>query len=655
VALPFGLVFVWGVLRLVRRVRGAGLGSEAPPPLGRVGLVRLVGQGILQRRLRAGPLAGRTHLAISTGFGVLLLGSLLILVDDHLLAPFGAGLPAGRFYQLFQAVLDLFGIALVAAAAAALLRRLRGRGRRPERPATHRVTAALLTVLLFLGLSGFVLEALRLGTEGGLAGSWAFAGRGLAALLALAELPEALRAGLLHSLWWTHAVVALGLVAAIPFTALRHLVVAPVHLWVASEAPRPAPRTPFDLRELLVGGALDVRVGVASADDVSWRDRLALAACTECGSCDLVCPAVASGSALAPRRLVRSLWRACSPSDLNGNGTGPRDLFESAVSPEEVWACTLCSACIEACPMLVRPPEAIVELRRELVTRNRLPPHGTELLVNLARCGNPYGLPHREREGLAAALGVSTLAEDPDVEVLYWLGCATAYDPRARRVAEAMVAVLRRAGVCFGVLGAEERCTGDAARRLGEEGRFQELALANLETFERYGVRRVVTHCAHCFDTLRNDYPELGGRFETVHHTAFLDELVRTGRLTPGAGPPRRATLHDACCACRFNGLGDEPRRVLAAVPGMETVEMPRSREEAFCCGGGGAGYWYETPHREPIAALRLAEAVGTGAQVLVVECPFCLRKLEDAATGATPPPGLAVRDVAEVVAESWG
>ena len=430
---------------------------------------------------------------------------------------------------------------------------------------------------------------------------------------------------------------------------------APVHLWVASEAPRPAPRTPFDLRELLAGGALDVRVGVASADDVGWKDRLALAACTECGSCDLACPAVASGSALAPRTLVRSLWRACAPSGLDGNGDGSHDLFEAAVSPEEVWACTLCAACVQACPVLVRPPEAIVELRRELVTRNRLPPHGAELLANLARCGNPYGLPHREREGLAAALGVSTLAEDPDVEVLYWLGCATAYDPRARRVAEAMVAVLRRAGVRFGVLGAEERCTGDVARRLGEEGRFQELALSNLETLERYGVRKVVTHCAHCFDTLRNDYPQLGGRFETVHHTAFLDELVRTGRLTPVPALRGGSRCTTPAAPAASTAWATSPGGCSPRCRGSRRWRCPAAgrRRSAAVAVAPATGTRRRAGSRWP--PCELAEAVGTGAEVLVVECPFCLRKLEDAATGAASPPGLAVRDVVELVAESWG
>lgn len=658
-AVPFGIVFLWGLVRLLRRVGGtagaarpAGRGTAAWS--GRAAAGRALRLAVLQRRLRAGPLAGRTHLAISGGFAVLLLGSLVVLVDQHLLRPFGTGLPAGAAYQLFQAALDLAGAALVAGVAIALGRRIPGLRRGAGPPglsAPGRARIGLLVALLFLGVSGFVLEALRLAVEGGAEGSWAFAGRALAALPALADAAPATRDNLFRSLWWLHAVGALGLVAAIPFTALRHLVAAPVNLWLAPEGARPEPRTPFDLRTLLAGGALDVRVGVARAGDVPWRERLALAACTECGACDLVCPAAASGSPLAPRRLVQGLWHACGPT--NGHGAPAPDLVPGAVSAEALWSCTLCAACSRACPVLVRPPEAVLELRRELVTRNELPPRAAEVLSNLARCGNPYGLPQREREGIAAALGAPTLADCPDAEVLYWLGCATAYDPRVRRVAEAMVTLLRRAGVRFAVLGAEERCTGDAARRLGEEGRFQELALQNLATFERYGVRRVLTHCAHCFDTLRNDYPELGGGFETVHHTAFLDELVRSGRLVPGPSARRRATLHDACCACRFNGLAEEPRRLLAAMPGLATAEMSRSREDAFCCGGGGGAYWSPPPRREPVGALRLAEAAATGAEVVVVECPFCLRELEGAAGGSGPAAGLVVRDVAELLAES--
>lgn len=646
VAAPFLLLFAWGLIRLGRRCRlDSGGGSRPKLAPGR--LLRL---GVLQRRLWRNPGVGAIHAAISIGFGILLLGSVVILVDAHVLAPLGRSLPGGSVYASFQALLDVFGLVFVAGVAVALVR---GLAPGPTRQDRSPMAWVLLGTLLFLGSSGFLLEALRLTVDGdpigGGRGAGAFAGRALASVLGLGALPAARDAALYRSLWWVHGAVALVLVAAIPYTRLRHLLTAPANLLVSDEAPRPTPRLPFDLREILAGGALDVRVGVSSTNDLGWRERLALGSCTDCGRCDLVCPAVRCGSALSPRALVRTLWDACD----GGDAETSEILLESIVSGDEVWACTLCGACSLACPVLVRPAEGIVEMRRELVTRGRMPSGASQRLANLARCGNPYGTPHRERERLGASLGAPTPEEEPDFELLYWVGCASTYDSRTWEVAAAMTRLLRRAEVRFAVLGSEERCCGEPARRLGEEGRFQELALQNIAAIERSRATRLVTHCAHCFDTLRNDYPALGAEFEVVHHTELIDGLLRDGRLDPTLAVRLRATVHDACGACRFNGVTAEPRRVLEAVPALEMVEMPRNRENALCCGGGGGSYWYDAPRRESLGELRLDEAVATGAEMVVVECPFCLKELESAAMRRASAGSVQVRDVAEVVALS--
>jgi Fe-S oxidoreductase len=621
---------------------------------------RLLAEALLQRRMADRPVVMWAHRALSWGFLGLAAGAAVLALDANVLQPLGWTVLRGAPYQAVQAFLDLAGLALVAGAAVALARRLRSGDLKPRGAGVTVVLAALLVV----GLTGFLLEGLRMTLEPESWQRWALVGRGTGRLLEAAGLGARLDSGtwltVYGVLWWSQVVLTAGLLAAVPFGHLRHIVTVPAHLATVPDRSPGVLEAPFDLREVLAGGEVDLRVGAATVADFEPWQRRALAACTDCGRCQEVCPASVTGTALSPRELVL---------DLRGAARRPRDsdatdLLESgAVSEEALWACTLCGACAEVCPVRVDPASYVTPLRRELVVRGRLDQRPTEVLTGLARASNPYGFPHAARERLAAELGVPTIAEAPKADWLYWMGCAATYDPRVRRVAEAMVTLLRRAGVSFAVLGGEERCTGDPARRLGEEGRFQELALANLATLERHGVRRILTHCAHCYHALSHEYRQLGGDFEVVHHTQLLARLVAEGRIRPGVEPsgtsPDAApdtpsgpvTLHDACYVGRLHGHLQEPRTTLRAVLGTEIVEMPRHGLRSFCCGGGGAGYWQTVPRRESVGAVRVREAAATGATTVAVECPFCLRLLEDGARAEGN--GLEVLDVAELVVRS--
>jgi Fe-S oxidoreductase len=248
---------------------------------------------------------------------------------------------------------------------------------------------------------------------------------------------------------------------------------------------------------------------------------------------------------------------------------------------------------------------------------------------------------------------VPTLAERADVDLLYWIGCAATFDPRVRRSVIATIAILKAAGLSVGILGGEERCTGDPARRIGEEGLFQDLALRNIETFERYGVTKILTHCAHCYNTFRNEYSALGARIEVVHHAALLADLIGEGRIRPLRAVTAAATIHDSCYLARFNRQVEPPRAALRAIPGLRIAEMERRGVDTFCCGAGGGQYWYEVPRREKVSAIRLREARRTGAETLVSECPFCLKMFEDELLNADPEGRFEIRDIAEVVAAS--
>ena len=636
---PCLVLFIFGVYRHLRSL-GLKVGRPASRSVLR-GLVRLFRFGLLQRRLLRGRDSAWTHLPLSVGFLVLTLGSLAIMVDSYLLQSLGFRIPRGLGYKSFHLTLDLFGLALIAGVSVAIYRRVRVR---PEQAQARRYVLLVLGVLLAMGVSGFVLEGLRIRFEGS-PEPWSFAGNAVAALIAQASLTPASGLALYRILWWSHAVVAFGLIAAVPYSPLRHTLTSPLHILVASDRLSGKLTTPFRLVELVKSGRFDVRVGADVFEDFSWRERLALSACAGSGGCQDACPAHATGTPLSPMRLMEDLERKST--------NGSAGLLDGSPSEDAIWSCTLCGACTQTCPVLVDPMRFVVQLRRGLVGNNRLGKQRTDLLSNLSFTGNPYGTNGSVKHDLAAALDIPTLAERPGIDVLYWVGCAATFDSRTRATATATVNILRRAGMRCAVLGPEEACCGDPVRRVGEEGLFQELAAKNLALFERYGVRRVVTHCAHCFNTFRNEYPEFGARFEVQHHTEVIHSLIETGKIRPTKKLPGPVTLHDSCYVGRFNDGFTNPRAILRSIPGAAPTEMERSGPDSFCCGAGGANYWYDVPRKEKASTSRLREAEGTGARLLVTECPFCLRMLEDSVNRPGNGARLRVCDIAEVVEES--
>lgn len=639
------VLFLLGMRRVLRGALDAARLRRAALPRGGVALSRLARHVLLQRRIFRRGFSGLVHLPIFWGFVVLAAGSLTLMVDAYLLPIIGLRLERGLGYRLFQATLDFFGLAFVAGVGLALGRRLRGRAR--SEPVMEG-TLAVLFVLLWIGISGFALEGLRIVVEE-VQQPWSFVGAGVAALFDHRSLAGDGGLTAYMVLWWCHVVSVFGLIAVLPFTPLRHVLVSPLNILISAERPSGSPQTPFLLRELIDSGKFDARVGADSITDLSPRERLALLACAGSGNCQDACPAYAAGTPLSPMQLMHALRRTAAEE---GNGRRKSPLAE-VVSEDAVWSCTLCGACSTCCPTLIDPSRYVVELRRGLVARNQVGAERAKVLANLTRARNPYGSDAAARETVAAELGIGANGKGEGVDLLYWLGCAATFDPRVRRVAEATVAVLERAGLRCRILGAEEACCGEPARRIGEEGLFQELALRNLAAIERHGATRIVTHCAHCFHTLRNEYAALGAKLEVVHHVELIRELLDRGAIRLASTGRSTVTLHDSCYVGRFNGDASSPRAMLRSIPGTTLLEMEPCGDRAHCCGGGGANYWYEVPHRESIASIRVRQARRTGAQVLVTECPFCLKKLgaEQASTAAGAE--MIVRDIAEIVADS--
>lgn len=636
---PFAAVFLYGLyLRLGSYDLGLLWRAFKSSP---GGFVRsIIEFAWAQRRILRDARAGLMHLLISYGILVLFIGTTLVFIDNDILRPLKARLLVGDFYLAFEILLDAFGLLLIAGLTYALLRRT---ATKPSRLSYRREYLAILWLLLFIGVTGFLLEGIRIYLR---SPSWSLyspVGALLAASMGGLNVGGDALVTAYRALWWIHAVASFAGVAALPFTNLLHILAASLNVAVNRQHAK-APgliETPFILSKLDLEAGLPP-VGISSINDIKPRQILQLDACTDCGRCDEVCPALIAGTPLSPRMIVQKLRRAWW--DRRGE-----DLFDSnAFTLEEVYACTTCGACEYACPVLISPMELIVELRRALALRGSVTRKGVETLSNLARSRNPFGLGQDERARLLeelAQIGVRRVEDEESVETVYWVGCMGAYDPRTRQVVKQVASLLVSAGVRFAVMSSEEVCNGDPARRLGEEGRYQELAEEVIGLLKSRGVKEVITHCPHCFDIFSRQYRDLGAEFSVVSHIQMLYRLVREGRLKLAESGP--LTIHDSCILARMHGLVEEPREVLS---GSEVREPRRRGRLTMCCGAGGGNYWLDIKRARRENLLRLEELMETGAATVVTECPFCLAMLEDARRVLGVEDRVSVKDVSELL-----
>jgi Fe-S oxidoreductase len=448
---------------------------------------------------------------------------------------------------------------------------------------------------------------------------------------------------------WAHIAIVLSFLVYLPNSKHLHIATAVVNVYFGRTRAR-GRLEPLRFDE--EGPEEDMRLGSGTVADMTWKQVVDTYSCTECGRCQDACPAWATGKVLSPKLVIMGLRDqlfAEGPAVLADGEAELSPLVPNAVSDEAVWDCVTCGACVRECPVSIEHIDHIVDLRRHLVMNEaRFPSEAEPMLRDVERSSNPWGKPQSDRAAWVEGLGVRVLEPgDPAPDVLYWVGCAASFDERARTSAESTAKLLAAAGIDFAILGPREACTGDPARRMGNEYVFQSFAEQNVETLNEAGAKKIVTSCPHCFNTLANEYPDFGGSYEVVHHSELLAELVREGRISPNTGDGR-ITYHDSCYLARHNDVLAEPRELVAAVG--QPVEMARTGKRTFCCGAGGAHMWMEERGR-PINEERVREAAETGAETLAVACPYCTIMLDDGVR--TSGRDLRVADVATLLAES--
>ncbi len=596
--------------------------------------VKRLAAGLSMKTLMRDRAAGLMHSLVYWGFLLLFLGTVTLEID-HLL-PIAWKFLEGTTYQVYSAILDAAALAFLGGLLWALIRRY---GQRPWRlrSKTKPEDGLILGVLALIGITGLLTEAARIALVGRPTFELAsFVGYPLSYLI-----PTSAAAGLHQLFWIIHAVAFFAFLIVLPTTKLRHMVTSPANMFMSpNDRPKGAMRAIPNLMENEIE-----TIGAAVIEDFSWKQIFDTDACTVCGRCTSVCPANLTGKPLDPREMVLKVGEVAAstaPKPITtpvsmamGITIETPSVFER-VTPEELWSCTTCGACDEICPVNIEILDKILDMRRyKSLMEADFPTELGKAYVAMENQGNPWGLSQTNRADWTKGLEfpVPVLGEDgvESAEYLFWVGCAGSFDDRNIAVSQATARLLHQAGIEFAILGQKEMCTGDPARRSGNEYVYQQLALQNIETLDTFGVTKIITQCPHCFNTLGNEYPQLDGNYEVVHHTQMLAELLKAKRLrTKPTGPQKRVTYHDPCYLGRHNDVYKAPREVVMASGNIELVEMPRHGTKGLCCGAGGARFWMEEQIGKKINIERAEEALATGAQEVAVSCPYCYVMIDD-------------------------
>ncbi len=715
------VVLMYGLFALSMLVMATGLyrhallvtgGADSPENTGNglKGFFKLLTMGLFQRGVIRRRDIGIAHTLIYFGFFVLLFTTTMVLIDHDL----GIRIYRGDFYLAVTLLSDVFGLGVIIGCVLAAKRRYIDQA---DLVHNQPADAYLLGMLVLLCVQGFLLEGLRIHATQDPWAAYSPVGNLVASLIwGLSDFSTRL----LHfSIWWLHTITVFVFIALLPYTKLFHVVASAANLYFQPrKRPKGRIKSPGDLEALIEKGE-EFSIGLGTIKDYSWKQLLDLEACTSCGRCQDACPAYTTGKPLSPKWMVldtrnhalslhadgklredtltpaplqkldsiltkRYLEKSCGVLPAEGEdsssyrGTGsfranneqvqnsvlslgedPDDFISGKVLDKNVfWSCTTCMACVEACPVGINHVDMIVENRQNMVLmQGDVPSEAGATLKALETRTNPYGAPE-DRVKWLEDLDVRILKPGDETDYLYWVGCVSSYDPRKQKIARALVTLMKEAGLSFGILGTAEGCTGDPARRLGEENLFQTLAKSNIQTLCSVKFKTLVANCPHCFNTIKNEYPEFGNLGEgqspeIIHHSQLLKRLTRENKIELKPGKQESVTFHDPCYLGRYNDEYDAPRETLRKNSSLNIIEMDKSKEKGLCCGAGGGHFWMDLKIGERVNSVRVDQAAATGANKVATACPFCMQMLEDGVKLTGREGELEVKDIAEFMVEN--
>jgi Fe-S oxidoreductase len=632
-------------------------------------LVIAIGQSKMMRD----PVAGVVHAMIFWGFLVLVAAVIESVVEG--LIPGGNIAWLGPVYSVLTISQDLFCVLVLLGVLWSFYRRYVQRVRRLQVDREESRDASLILALIgIIVTSLLVMNASRFGAGE----EYAWAVRPVGSLLRPLFTNPSSAHLVFESMWWLHIVTILGFMNYLPYSKHLHVITSIPNVYFASlEIVNKLEKIDFEEEGV-------EKFGVQDIEDFTWKQLLDGMTCTHCGRCTSVCPANQTGKILDPRQVIiqihhRTMDKAPwlvgekEPAVLGEGVATNAELVEEAnegnvldrklagdyIPVEALWQCTTCMACIQECPVMIEHVPAIVDMRRALVMMDaEFPPEIQPAFTNMENNYTPWAFAASDRADWREGTNVKTMEESTEEEresldVLFWVGCAGSYDDRYKKVTRAFAELMDIAGVKFRILGTEEKCNGDPARRMGNEYLAQSLIQMNVETLNAYNVKKIVTSCPHCFNTLLNEYGDFGGKYEVIHHTAYIDQLVKDGRIKGMTEMQQKVTYHDSCYLGRYNNQYEAPRAMLENIPGLEVVEMDRNRSRGFCCGAGGGQMFMEETEGKRVNIERTQEALGTGAEVIATACPFCMTMMSDGVKQEAPEGDVIVRDVAELMLEA--
>lgn len=647
-ALLIALVVFW--LRVINLIKYIQLGQKEERS-GHVWLRtgKVIGRVMFQvcslRSLSWKDRAGLGHALIFWGFLFFALSYLLFVFLGE---GFGMGesLRSNILIHYYAATTNIAGIVVLSATVWAAVRRYL---LRPNRLEIKAEAGIILTFITLLMLSAFVIDGLEQSLYKG-ESMWTPLGSYLAE--GFKSISPAVQMPLYNSLWWFHYLLILVFLAYVPFSKHLHILASFFNIYFASLEPKGALK--------LVNLEASDSFGVSKINGFTRKQLLDLVSCTECGRCQVNCPAFLTGKELSPKKVVLDLKHdllqegpVLIASAKSEKKAEPKNIIGQVIPEEVIWDCTTCRSCQEQCPVLIEHIDKIIDMRRNLVLeQGKIPESAVPSLRSLEDRGHPWRGTTASRNDWAKGLKAKPAAENKSFDILYWVGCTAALEERNIKVANAFGRIMEAAGVNFGYLGVEETCCGEPARRFGNEYLYQMQATKNIETFNKYNVKKIVTACPHCFNTIKNEYPQLGGMFEVYHHAQFIWKLIGENKIRINKPLAVSAVYHDSCYLGRHNDIFEEPRNALKAISSLQLKEMERSRYNGFCCGAGGGHAWMEESKGKRINQERTEEAIKTGARTIVSACPFCLQMFEDGRKALNQEEKVRALDLAEVLAE---